>query len=547
MEVSLLSSNGPSRSRHTPSFYRANGYWGHPKLTVYLSMTAAERPASLAVVDPRGPRLSYSELNAAVNRLCNGLRSVGLRKGDVVAVQLPNWVEYCVAHLAATRLGLVTLFLHPGQKARELGFIFDCTSPKAAIIPSDYRGTNYVEMYQGLREDTNGAPIVLVVKPDDGDGLPEGMEAYADFMRRSSESAIAECPVRGSDPEMMLFTSGTSGNPKGILHTYRSANYVLHIWPRLFGLDYRDVAFCPATLGHPAGSLYGLRVAVLTGAPLVLMDRWGAEEAVALIEREGCTHTTLTPTFIEDLLTASNLRKQAFQRMRYSFIGGGRIRSSLVPEFERSADGVLLRGFGMSEHFFSTMMRPYDPLERRTQSDGRCLPGSECAVLDDDGQRVPTGAIGEIAYCGPSLVDGYFTSEAETARTFVGGWQLSGDLARLDPDGYLTVVDRKKDLVIRGGENISPVELEKILLHHPSVAEIAVVGFPDLRLGERVCAVVLPTTGATITLDDLCTFLADRHVDRYKHPERLEIVNDFPRTELGKIRKQEVRQWYSRP
>ena len=282
----------------------------------------------------------------------------------------------------------------------------------------------------------------------------------------------------------------------------------------------------------------------MIGAPLVLMDRWRPADAVDLIEREGCTYTAMTPTFVEDLVRVPGLRKEAFKQFRYLFVGGGRIRPTLVPDFENLAGGVVLRGFGMSEHYFSTMMRPTDPPEKRAQTDGRNLPGCECAVVDDDLNPVAVGEVGEIAYRGPSLVDGYFTSEAETAKAFVRGWQLSGDLARLDSEGFLTVVDRKKDIVIRGGENISPLELEKILVHHPKIAEIAIVGYPDDRLGERVCAVVLPKAGEALTLAEVTSFLAEHEVARFKHPERLELVESFPRTELGKIRKQEVRRWY---
>jgi cyclohexanecarboxylate-CoA ligase len=314
------------------------------------------------------------------------------------------------------------------------------------------------------------------------------------------------------------------------------------MWPRLFAIDYRDVAFCPATLGHPAGSLYGLRLSVLVGGKLVLMDRWRPAEAIKAITREGCTHMTVTPTFLEDLIATADLSRSSFRHFRYAFVGGGRIRPTLVPEFEMAARGRVLRGFGMSEHFFSTMMRPYDDRAKRATTDGRCLPGVECGVLDEDGRRVRPGELGEIAYKGPALVDGYFTSAAETTRAFVAGWQLSGDLGQIDSDGYLTVVDRKKDLIIRGGENISPLEIENVLLQHPLISEVAVVGYSDDRLGERICAVVKPI-GEAPTLESLSAFLADHHVARHKHPERIALVQSFPRTELGKIRKQPVKKW----
>jgi acyl-CoA synthetase (AMP-forming)/AMP-acid ligase II len=215
-----------------------------------------------------------------------------------------------------------------------------------------------------------------------------------------------------------------------------------------------------------------------------------------------------------------------------------------VTEFEERAGGKVLRGFGMTEHMMSGLCRAYDPLEKRTQTDGRALPGCRYRIVDpeDCSRELPAGSMGELVYRGPALVDGYFTSEEETTKTFVDGWQLSGDLAVLDEDGFMTIVDRKKDMIIRGGENISPLEIENVLARHETVAEVTVVRYPDRRLGERVCAVVVPAAGATVTLEELTAYLAENEVARYKHPERLELRDELPRSNIGKVLKRVLEQ-----
>ncbi len=517
--------------------FESQGLWGHPKVTTSLDISAREFPGKVAIVDPRGTRTTFAELRAAVDRLASAFLASGVGKGDVVAVQLPNWTEFCVAHLALVRIAAVTLFLPPTQRGADLRYILERTRPKAFVIPFAHRTGAHLEMYAQLREDI-GSPFGLVVGGAAGAELPPGMTRWEEFAARG-DGVAAEERVSLDDPQLMVFTSGTTAYPKGVCHSYGTGDYHIHVWRQLLGFRHDDVIWSPATLGHVAGSQFGLRLATLIGATLVLQDRWDPDEAIELIEREGVTYSFVTPTFLEDLLASPKLRKEAFRSFRVWTIGGSRIRSDLVTEFEEVAGGQILRGFGMTEHMMSGLCRPYDPLEKRALTDGRPLPGCEYGIVDpvDSSVFLPTGSVGELVYRGPALVDGYFTSEEETANTFVDGWQLTGDLAVLDEDGFMTIVDRKKDVIIRGGENISPLELENVLVQHPGIVEVAIVRYPDRRLGERVCAVVVPAADAALTLEGLCGFLSEREVARFKHPERLELVEELPRSNIGKVLK----------
>jgi cyclohexanecarboxylate-CoA ligase len=372
--------------------YEAQGLWGHPKITTSLDISADEFPEKVAIVDPRGARTTFAELKLSVDRVASGFRAAGVGKGDVVAVQLPNWTEFCIAHLALVRIAGVTLFLPPTQRGDDLLYILERTKPKAFVIPAKHRTGKHVAMYEGLRE-TLGDAFGLVVGAEAGATLPVGMTRWEDFGPHGAPTAEEE-PVALGDPQLMVFTSGTTAYPKGVLHSYGTGDYHLHVWRQLLAFGHEDVIWAPATLGHVAGSQFGLRLATLIGAKLVLMDRWDPQEAVELVEREGATYAFVTPTFLEDLLVAPNLSKQAFRSFRIWNLGGSRIRPDIVTEFEELAGGRILRGFGMTEHMMSSLCRPYDPLDKRTHTDGRPLPGCRYGIVDpeDSARFLPAGA-----------------------------------------------------------------------------------------------------------------------------------------------------------
>jgi acyl-CoA synthetase (AMP-forming)/AMP-acid ligase II len=342
------------------------------------------------------------------------------------------------------------------------------------------------------------------------------------------------------DLELVVFSSGTTGSPKGIAHTYDGANASLANWVRTLGLTWRDVVFCPATFGHVGGAQWGLRTAVHLGAPLVLQDRWNPGQAAALIAEFGCTYTLVTPTFIVDLMRLPEECRRRMGSFRYWTVGGSGMSQPFIEAAERALPGIVLRGFGMSEHFMSTITRPDDPPIKRQTRDGRPLPGVEIQVWDGEGRQLPVGSPGEMVVRGPSSVGGYFTHPDETRATFVEGWQRTGDIVSLDEEGFIAVVDRKKEIIIRGGENISPQEIEQILGRHEDMPPLVVVGIPDERLGEKVGVVVeAPPEGCT--LDACAQILADAHVARHKWPQVLIAVAELPRTSLGKIRRGSVR------
>jgi len=525
----LASIPAPDVSADRAAGFRRDGLWGRPPIALALDANAAEAPHRLAVVDTFGARLTYGELAAAVRAGAEWLTARGVRRGDAVAIALPNCADYVVAHLAASRVGAASVLLSAREGVRDIANAVRETDARLVLLAAGERLAPVADHPDLVDRDT-----VLVDPSHPGDGWP-GWSVLA----RTPSGHVAVEPD-GRDVELVVFSSGTTGRPKGIAHTYDGAGASLHAWRTTLGLTWLDGVFCPATFGHVGGAQWGLRTAVTIGAPLVLMDRWDPARAARLIGEHGCTYTLVTLTYVIDLIALPAELRELTRGFRLWTVGGSRIPDTLADEAERMLGGRLLRGFGMSECFMVTITRPDDPADARATMDGRPLPGCELQVWDVDDRPLPPGEPGELVVRGPSHVGGYFTDPLESARTFTGGWQRTGDIAVLDERGFLAVVDRKKEIIIRGGENISPQELEQVLRDLGGLPPLAVVSVPDVRLGERV-AVLYEGEHGTVTLERLHGMLAEHGVARYKWPELVAATDELPRTSLGKLQRGQVR------
>jgi acyl-CoA synthetase (AMP-forming)/AMP-acid ligase II len=327
----------------------------------------------------------------------------------------------------------------------------------------------------------------------------------------------------------LIFTSGTEATPKAIMHTEQTTNFSVRVAASDLGITGDDVVWMPSPLGHSTGFNYGLRFALYHGLPLVLQDRWDAGVAVDVVRRERCTYTLAATTFLRELVADAARRGLPVDSLRCFGCGGAPVPPSLVEEGE--AHGVqVLRLYGSTEVLVATWNRPDAPREARVNTDGRAMTGVEVQLRD-----------GEIFTRGPNTCVGFFDDPERTAATFdADGWVRSGDLATLDGDGNLTIVGRKKELIIRGGMNITPRELEDLIGRFDEVRTVAVVGTPDERLGEVVCACVVLDDGATLTLETVVERLRAEGVATYKLPQRLETLPELPTTASGKIQKHEI-------
>ena len=517
----------------------ASGHWRNEGLDAYLDRWATKRPDKIAVVDGQG-RYSWSALARAVERVAHGLRAYGVEPGGMISCHLPNWSEFALVLLAATRLGAVVNPIPPTYRASELRFMLGLLESQALVIPATFRGFDYREMASEIRGGLPRLERVFVARGP----VPPGMESFAALTDTAWEARPDRRPLPGGDPNAVhevIFTSGTTGEPKGVMHTPNTALATLYPLVDRLAFTERDVLLMASTLGHQTGYLYSHCLNVLLGATVVWMDIWNAEEATRIIEAERVTFTMGATPFLRDLTYTQTPRDLSSLRVFIS--AGAPIPRQLVKDARARLRCVISAGWGMSENGLVTCNGLDDPEEKVFSTDGSPLEGMELRVVDEAGAPLGSGVEGDLLVRGPFQFVGYFKRPQFTAEGHTGdGWFKTGDRATLDGDGYVSITGRSKDIIIRGGENIPVVEVENLLYAHPKIAGVSIVAMADLRLVERCCAVVIPRDGQSLTLAEVTAYLEGHQLARHKFPERLEIVSEFPMTPSGKIQKYRLRQ-----
>lgn len=511
------------------------GHWTDDLVDAHLAAAAGRAPDAVAVVD-RGRHWTYRELDDAVDRFASALRGRGVRPGEVVSWLLPNWTEAIVVHLAAIRLGAVSNPVIPIYRHRETAFILRQAASRVVVVPHLFRGFDYPGMVDEIRAEVPALHTVVVVGagPDDGrlrfeDLLAEGSldEGRADEGRADEGRTTRTA----ADIALLLYTSGTTSAPKGVLHSHRTLEHENRSMIEFFGLTAADVVFMPSPVGHIIGVLYGMQLPFMLGSTVVLLDVWEPGRALDLVEEHACTFVVAATPFLHGLVHHPSLPGRDVGSLRVFACGGADVPPELVRSATTALGCTVSRGYGSTEHPTATSSNASDPVEKRAQTDGRTIGAAEVRLSPD----------GELEVRGPELFLGYLDA-ALNADAFTGdGWFRTGDLARIDADGYVQIVGRKKDIIIRGGENISAREIEDQLVEHPAVADVAVVSTPDPVLGERVCAVVVPAAGQSVTLPAIVAWLTERRTARQKLPERLILLDELPRNPSGKVQKFRLR------
>ncbi|HET7874105.1 MAG TPA: AMP-binding protein [Methylomirabilota bacterium] len=518
---------------------RQRGLWRDESLETYLDRWATKQPGKTAMVDSVG-RYTWESLARTVERVAYGLQAHGVERGSVISCQLPNWNEFILVFLAAGRLGAVVNPIPPTYRASELRFMLGILESQVLVVPHAFRGFSYPEMVAGLRAETPRLERVFVVRGAPG----PGMLPWAELTETAWEARAGRRPLQGSDPNRVheiIFTSGTTGEPKGVMHTPNTTLSTIYRLIERLAFSDRDVVLMSSTFGHQTGYLYGYCLLVLLGGTGVWLDIWNAAEAARLIEAERVTFTMGATPFLQDLTYTP--AKNDLSSLRIFISAGASIPRPLVRDARARLGCAISAGWGMTENGLVTCNGLDDPEDKVFGTDGRPLPGMELTVVDGEGRPLPPGAEGELLARGTAQFVGYFKRPAFTAEAYTAdGWFRTGDRATLDPDGYVSITGRSKDVIIRGGENIPVAEVENLLYTHPKVAGVAIVAMPDPRLQERACAFVIPREGQSITLQELVAFLESHQIARQKFPERLEVVSEFPMTPSGKIQKFRLRQ-----
>jgi acyl-CoA synthetase (AMP-forming)/AMP-acid ligase II/DNA-binding GntR family transcriptional regulator len=519
--------------------FEGRGHWtSQTWLDVFLA-SAKEQPSALCVADEQAT-LTRAQVLAGARRLACRMTRRGVGAGDVVTVVVPNWREFVVIHTAVGLLGAVLNPVLPRLGPAGYRHVLQTTRSRLVFAAHSHHRESPVRLCRQAADGLASVLDVIAVRPPRTDRDAVSLEG----LLSSPVDDDATFPGIGDarDWDTITFTSGTESLPKGIVHSHQSAMFSLHAYiGSVLGLTESDCVFMPSPVCHASGLQWGLRAALYAGAPLILQDRWDPDVALRLIDEHRCTYTLAATPFIVDLIAARQTGLGRGESLRYVCSGGAPIPRHLVADVRQAFGAQLMSVFGASETHIATCTRPQDT-DDQLATDGIALPGVEVAIVDENGAEVARGVQGEIVNRGPNTFLGYLGDHALTRQAFRGPWYRFGDLGRMDSDGRIQVTGRNKDIVIRGGENISACEIEGPLAQHPGVAAVALVGYPDVRLGERCCAVVVPVVGAAApTLADLCSFLRQRGVAKFKLPERLHLLDALPMTETGKVKKAELR------
>lgn len=514
--------------------YRQQGLWGDASLTDYWQQTARAMPDKIAVVDNHGASYTYSALDHAASCLANWMLTKGIESGDRIAFQLPGWCEFTVIYLACLKIGAVSVPLLPSWREAELVWVLNKCQAKMFFAPTLFKQTRPVDLILPLQ---NQLPQLQQIVGVDKLAPATSSLSLSQIIADNTPLTTA-ITVHGDELAAVLFTSGTEGLPKGVMLTHNNILASERAYCARLNLTWQDVFMMPAPLGHATGFLHGVTAPFLIGARSVLLDIFTPDACLALLEQQRCTCMLGATPFVYDLLNLLEKQPADLSALRFFLCGGTTIPKKAARECQQR--GIkLLSVYGSTESSPHAVVNLDDPLSRFMHTDGYAAAGVEIKVVDDARKTLPPGYEGEEASRGPNVFMGYFDEPELTARALdEEGWYYSGDLCRMDEAGYIKITGRKKDIIVRGGENISSREVEDILLQHPKIHDACVVAMPDERLGERSCAyVVLKAPHHSLSLEEVVAFFSRKRVAKYKYPEHIVVIEKLPRTASGKIQK----------
>ena len=512
------------------AWYRKMGWWQDQRLEARYERLSSTRPDELAVADNHGRKLTHGDLLRAAGELRDELSSRAIGKGDRILIVLPNRVEWQIALLAILQLRAIPASIPVTTEIHHLAHAIDLVRSSLVIASG----------HPGARESREACAGAIT-----GTGSNPGL-LYLEYGRpyRWQHLPVKDQPPLPDQETMdhIAFTSSTTGNPKAVVHSANTLGALNQTFTERFSLGADRPIFMASPLGHSVGAYHGARLALFTGAPLVLQDGWDAQRALEMTEQFGCAFTAAATPFLQDLVDAGWTGSSAKLNSLTSFLCGGAPVPPLLMEQSRKEfpNTFVTNLWGMTEGGLVTCV-PGSPRDKVITTAGIGLPGLELRVLDDAGNELPAGREGELVMRGPGVFLGY-AGQDELYRSSLtpDGFFRTGDLAQIDEQGYVRITGRLKDLIIRGGVNISPIPIEDALDRHDDVESVAVIGFPDARLGERICAVIRHR-GDEPNQEELLSFCREQGLPKRYCPEVIRFVSEMPRTASGKIRKADLR------
>lgn len=519
--------------------WSAAGYYRDISFGAALAAAITEHPDDRLVFCSRThpAEMTLSEVAGRAGVVASGLRELGLSRGDVLVGQLPQWSEQLELWYACTLLGVVYVPVIHIYGASELGHVIRDSRARALVVPDRWRKHDYLERIAQLPDDVE-LDIVVVL----GDEVPAGCTSWSDVVRAGTAHPLTEPDpaIDPTDPCLMLYTSGTTSAPKGVLHSSQTLLAEFDTSRAILDRGSEGVTLDVSPAGHMA-SLIGVTRPLLHHNNLtVFMDAWEAEVALEAIAQHSVTSSGGPPYFLTTLLDLADARGDRLATLQDFALGGSAVPEPLALRAERRGLRTY-RMYGSTEHPTVSCGHPSDDERRRTATDGHLLAGTAVRIVDEEGNDVPPGVDGEVLTYGPELMLGYTSIEANRAAFDERGYYRTGDIGTLSATGDLKITGRKKDIIIRGGENLSALEIEEVLMRHPSVREAAVIPMPDRVFVERVCAVVTLVEGGELDLEAVRRHFELADVAKQKTPERLIVLDQLPHTATGKVRKQDLR------
>ncbi len=484
--------------------------------------------------------LSYGRIRAQARALAAALNNLGIEAGDRIALDLPNWPEFVISSLAAADLGATIVPLNPACSPHELQFMLRNSEASVVIAAERFEGTDNLELLERMQSDLPDLHYVVTVGEEDL-WYDDRIFQFEDLTSAGEGKPLPDADVvPDEDVFAILYTAGTTGKPKGVMLTHSNLVRTNAATARALGLGRDDILL----VAVPMFNIFGLGTliaALSAGASVVLMDRFGADAALRIAAESGATVVNGVPTMFVMQLRSQLLDSLDLSRVRTGIVAGAPVTDELIREARERFVPHLEIAYGMTETSPTvSITQPDDPGEKRDFTVGRLLEGVEARILGEDGTALPVESIGELAIRGYNVMKGYYRQPEETGRALTeDGFFRTGDLAMIDEDGYLHVVGRKMDTIVRGGYTIYPREIEDVLNLHPAVQGAVVVGIENEVLGELICACILPVEGAIVTGQEIKEFCKGQ-VAQYKVPDLVRFVDSFPMTGSGKVRRVEL-------
>ena len=522
------------------------GYWLNKTIIGSLQTALQQNPDKTALVSFKSDKkteraFSYQQLWEMTNKIALGLKHLGVNKNDVVSCQLPNWWEFTLLYLACSRIGAVLNPLMPIFRERELEFMLRHGESKVFVVPKIFRNFDHEQLANQLKAKIETLEHVVVIDGNTENNFNALLVNHGLDNHLAAVTALDAFNLGADDITQLIFTSGTTGEPKGVMHTSNTLYSNIVPYAKRLNLTENDVVLMASPMAHQTGFMYGLIMPIELNAKVILQDVWEVSQAVELIHQHQVSFTMASTPFLNDLSNTVAEHHDQVNSLKTFLCAGAPIPGPLVQKARETLGVKVISAWGMTECGAITTTLISDEDERSYNTDGVALPGVEIKITNKQGQQKAVNEAGRLMIRSCSSFGGYL-KRSHLNDTDQDDWFDTGDIAYQDEQGYIRICGRKKDVIIRGGENIPVAEIESLLYKHPNIAVIAIVAYPDERLGERACAIVkLKDPTQQLKFTDMVEFLKTHNLAMQYIPERLEIWDEIPMTPSGKIQKFKLR------